>query len=373
MAKCPVDAAYLGLKNIQVYADANYIFMLVEPDMTEITDLSLVPLEIFINADNSDSTGGYRDYFADPNADILLDGNVYENGIPCSYTPSAFKWWGEVGGHDWQWTDPNVEHNAADCWGAIVCHDNQPIARSQLVNGKLEIQIIRELIPIEWNGSEIGIGVGILQNWSFVGILPLNSPTDNNPLGVTHKLQVSIDNSNKIKKVFVDSVYYVLNDDAHIAQVLPYYYMGDITILPSVVYEEQMYQVMSIARQSFMPALALESVTIPATITSIGDSAFVNCIVLTSLTSEATTPPTLGENAFAGVDKSIPLYVPGESIALYQAADQWKEFYNIQAIGSPSGIVDVNDTSTPRKVMINNQIFILRGEKVYTLQGQEVR
>ena len=110
-----------------------------------------------------------------------------------------------------------------------------------------------------------------------------------------------------------------------------------------------------------------------ATITNIGDSAFVNCGVLNSLTCEATTPPTLGENVFTGVDKSIPLYVPGESIALYQEADQWREFYNIQAIGSPSGIVDVNNTTTPRKVMIDGQIFILRGEKVYTLQGQEVK
>jgi len=372
-AVCPEYAAYIGLKSLKVYADANYIFILVEPDMTEITDLSLVPFHIFINVDNSDETGGSGWCFSDHNEDIMLEGYLFEDGVTCSYMPYIYKWWGTVGESGWEWSDPSVEHNINDCQGAIVCKGNQSGVRSQFVDGKFEIQITRDLIPIVWDETEFSIGVEIEQDWSSIGILPLNSPTDNNPLGVSHKLQVSIDNSNKIKKVFVDSVYYVLNDDAHIAQVLPYYYMGDITILPSVVYEEQMYQVMSIARQSFMPALALESVTIPATITSIGDSAFVNCIVLTSLTSEATTPPNLGENVFAGVDKSIPLYVPGESIALYQAADQWKEFYNMQAIGSPSGIVDANNTSTPRKVMIDGQIFILRGEKVYTLQGQEVK
>ena len=367
----PVDAAYGGLKSLKVYADANYIFILVEPDMTEITDLSIVPFQIFINADNNDETGGCW-VFPDLNADILIDGNLYEDGTTCSYTPSVFKWWGEAGGSGWEWSDPSMEHNANDCYGAIVCQGDQSGVRSQFVDGKFEIQIARDLIPTVWDEREFGIGVAIEQNWSAVGILPLVSATELNP-GLTNKLQVSIDNSNKIKKVFVDSVYYVLNDNAHIAQVLPHYYMGDITILPSVVYEDQSYQVISIARQSFMPALALESVTMSATITNIGDSAFVNCGVLNSLTCEATTPPTLGENVFTGVDKSIPLYVPGESITLYQAADQWKEFYNIQAIGSPSGIVDVNNTTTPRKVMIDGQIFILRGEKVYTLQGQEVK
>ena len=370
---CPEYAAYIGLKSLKVYADANYIFILVEPDMTEITDLSLVPFHIFINVDNSDETGGSGWCFSDHNEDIMLEGYLFEDGVACSYMPYIFKWWGTAGGSGWEWADPSMEHNANDCYGAIVCQGDQSGVRSQFVDGKFEIQIARDLIPTVWDEREFGIGVEIEQDWNSVGILPVLSPKDSNPQGVTHKLQVRIDNSNKIKKVFVDSVYYVLNDNAYIAQVLPHYYMGDITILPSVVYEDQTYQVISIARQSFMPALALESITMSATITNIGDSAFVNCGVLNSLTCEATTPPTLGENVFTGVDKSIPLYVPGESIALYQVADQWREFYNIQAIGSPSGIVDVNNTTTPRKVMIDGQIFILRGEKVYTLQGQEVK
>ena len=34
------------------------------------------------------------------------------------------------------------------------------------------------------------------------------------------------------------------------------------------------------------------------------------------------------------MDKSIPLYVPAQSINAYRAADQWNEFTNIQAISS---------------------------------------
>jgi hypothetical protein len=53
---------------------------------------------------------------------------------------------------------------------------------------------------------------------------------------------------------------------------------------------------------------------------------------LTSITSEALTPPTLNNDVFGYVDKSIPLYVPGSSILAYKSADQWKDFTNILSI-----------------------------------------
>ena len=46
-------------------------------------------------------------------------------------------------------------------------------------------------------------------------------------------------------------------------------------------------------------------------------------------------PPEIGlEGVFDGVPKSIPLYVPGESIEAYQLADGWKEFMIITGINS---------------------------------------
>ena len=52
-------------------------------------------------------------------------------------------------------------------------------------------------------------------------------------------------------------------------------------------------------------------------------------------------------------------------------------FYNVNIIDCDTpvseGFEDINaEGSAPQKVMIDGQIFILRGEKVYTLQGQEV-
>jgi hypothetical protein len=192
-AVCPADASLLGLKSAKVYADKFYIFIQVEPNMEDITDLEWVPFHVYINTDNSDGTGGYGDEFTDANADILLEGAVFAND-PCSYSPAVFKWWGEVGGSGWEWTDPSIEHSADDGWGAVIAEGNLQGTSSQFVNGKIEIEIMRELVPTPagWNENEFGIGFDIQQAWSSVGILPIGSATEEDPNGHAHKLQVKI-------------------------------------------------------------------------------------------------------------------------------------------------------------------------------------
>lgn len=79
------------------------------------------------------------------------------------------------------------------------------------------------------------------------------------------------------------------------------------------------------------------SITIPSGVTSIGYKAFSWCRNLTSLTCEATTPPTLGSSVFYKISNisSIPLYVPSGSVAAYEAAAQWNAF-NIQGYAPAS-------------------------------------
>lgn len=95
----------------------------------------------------------------------------------------------------------------------------------------------------------------------------------------------------------------------------------------------------------------LTSVTIPNSVTSIGIEAFYGCNGLTIITCEAIAPPSLGEAVFFIVDKSIPLYVPYESIYAYQTANQWKDFKNIRAIVETEDVncniryIDKNSTS----------------------------
>ena len=72
---------------------------------------------------------------------------------------------------------------------------------------------------------------------------------------------------------------------------------------------------------------SLQNLTLPSTITSIGESAFRYNNNLQSITCNATTPPTLGDNAFGIYIKPV-IKVPLASIAAYKQANGWKDFTN---------------------------------------------
>ena len=88
--------------------------------------------------------------------------------------------------------------------------------------------------------------------------------------------------------------------------------------------------VVSIGSLAFYGCTGLTSIEIPNFVTSIGDYAFGSCSRLTSIAVFADDPPTVGNYAFSGVNKSIPVLVPCGSLAAYQSAAYWNEFTNIQ-------------------------------------------
>ena len=72
----------------------------------------------------------------------------------------------------------------------------------------------------------------------------------------------------------------------------------------------------------------LTSITIPNSVTTIGNFAFGLCKGLTSVNCLAEVPPFLSGTAFSY--KSIPVYVPCGKVATYKATSGWKSFSNIQ-------------------------------------------
>ena len=80
---------------------------------------------------------------------------------------------------------------------------------------------------------------------------------------------------------------------------------------------------------------ALENVVIPASVTTINQDAFYNCSKLMAIRNYAYTPQSIPTRALYNVNKSTCiLYVPMDYIDLYQAADVWKEFYNIIGVAT---------------------------------------
>lgn len=88
----------------------------------------------------------------------------------------------------------------------------------------------------------------------------------------------------------------------------------------------------AIAHDAFYESLRLQSVTIPQSVTSIGEYAFYYCESLKSVYCKRSTPPELGTSAFDnsdnGTDKPIgcKIYVPTSSVDLYKAAENWKRY-----------------------------------------------
>ena len=86
--------------------------------------------------------------------------------------------------------------------------------------------------------------------------------------------------------------------------------------------------VTSIRQYAFMGCQGLTAITIPISVTSIGGYAFEGCNNLTSVTVENPLPFTIGNGAFSNCANAT-LHVPAGSKAAYKDADGWKDFKEI--------------------------------------------
>lgn len=71
---------------------------------------------------------------------------------------------------------------------------------------------------------------------------------------------------------------------------------------------------------------ALEYLTIPASVTSIGGSAFANNTAMKEYHFLPTTPPSIGASPFGNNSSDYVIYVPSGSLSAYQTATNWSTY-----------------------------------------------
>lgn len=184
-------ASRTALTGAKFCMDENFVYVYFIYDETQITDKSWVPFHVYLDADNSDATGGYGDEFEDADTEFLLETAVFSGGEFISWDPALFKWWGEVGGTGWVWSDPNTEHSSDDLWGAVL-GEGSGIASGAGKGNAYELRIIKEMCAGVTFADTIGIGIDIQQNWTSVGVLPNTAVSDSNVNGLAPKAKVAI-------------------------------------------------------------------------------------------------------------------------------------------------------------------------------------
>ena len=84
--------------------------------------------------------------------------------------------------------------------------------------------------------------------------------------------------------------------------------------------------VTSIGNNAFFYCRGLTSITIPNSVTSIGNDAFGECRGLTSIKCLASIPPSIGDNSFQNISDTCTLTVPCSSLEAYTASD-WNTYF----------------------------------------------
>lgn len=80
---------------------------------------------------------------------------------------------------------------------------------------------------------------------------------------------------------------------------------------------------------AFAGCMKLMNIDLPASLTEIETSAFRRCFSLQTVEVLATTPPTLGYDAFGLCYSLRKIRVPAASLAAYQAATNWSQYASI--------------------------------------------
>jgi hypothetical protein len=107
--------------------------------------------------------------------------------------------------------------------------------------------------------------------------------------------------------------------------------------------------VITIGSWAFRGCSSLIDITIGSGVDTIGYRAFSNCNNLASITSLAVVPPKLGTNVFSGVEDTVPVYVPCQSVSAYSNDPNWSSYFR--------NIVAKKDTSSIMEAICSGQSY----------------
>lgn len=147
--------------------------------------------------------------------------------------------------------------------------------------------------------------------------------------------------------------------------------VGYCTNLISVTLSDALTEIPGFA---FMRCTALPTITIPASINKIGPLAFSNCTAMDSIVVKATTPPSVGVNAFRNIPDGCLLVVPCSTSVAYTEA--WGNNFTQIVEDCGSGIDDISTEDI--KIFARNGRIVVEGADdqqvyVFDLTGRIVR
>lgn len=136
------------------------------------------------------------------------------------------------------------------------------------------------------------------------------------------------------------------------------YYQSEITIPATVEHEGVTYTVTAIGNEAFAKR-DMNFVTIPESITHIGEYAFYDCWSLSNITVLAQTPPTIHEYTFSNWDTSVS--VPYGCEDTYRQAEYWSNFNNYKESAAPGSGIEFEKDGFYYKTLSYTEVMVTYG------------